>query len=428
MPVTTSTKAISRTLLDKETDARFWAQTGYKPGQKLDAKNDPTDRIMAKVWLDIFQKVKAEDAAGRLVVTYNHPAVDQHLGDAALATHAVDAHLEAAVHEPDPATSRQHVDAAASAASTASASTQAAATYQPATVSPIVALAAAQEVANHTGISSPTSTVHDLPPDHPAHAPEAQPALPPDMVSSPVLPPPVSPAHSGHPAPDGAPHPSQAHPTPDGAPHVYTHPDGSSVVTYSHEIHGPHGHARGPIDPWDRRRRHQEQLAIAHAMTAPTVAIAVHEAEQDRASRGAPPPASTISSRTIAQLRDQAGTMAQGAGADVVGVIATADGQWSSPTFPSSSEAADWYGAAHDRGGFAYLAYFDRHDPAWPQAVNEDVGAGSLDVQVQVDRPPARDRTVVETKTDYTAVAAVGVAAGIGLIALLAIKRKRGVV
>jgi hypothetical protein len=160
-------------------------------------------------------------------------------------------------------------------------------------------------------------------------------------------------------------------------------------------------------------------------MTAPAVAIAVHEAEESRASRGVPPPTSTISSRTIAQLRDQAGSMAQAAGADVVGVIATSAGEWSSPTFASASEAADWYGAAHDRGGFAYLAYFDRHDGAWPAAVNEDVDAGSLDVTVSVDRPPAQDRTVVETKTDYTTVAAVSIA-GVSLFAaMLAIRSHR---
>jgi hypothetical protein len=414
MPVTTSTKAISKTLLDKETDARFWAQTGYKPGQKLDPK-DPTDRIMTKLWLDTYAKVKAEDAAGKLVVTYNHPAVEQHLNDATLAFHAVDAHLDAAVRAPDPATSQQYVNAAASAATAANGSTQAAAMYQPATVSPIVALATAQEVAHSTGLPAPETTVHDLPPDHPAQSPAAQPALHPEMVSAPVL----SPDHPTH---------------QNNLPHTYVHPDGSSVVTYDHEIHGPHAAHEDPSLANARakqKRRHREQLSIAHAMATPTVAIAVHEAEQERMAQGAPPPTSTISSQTIAQLRDRAGSMAGGSTSDVIGVIASTTGEWSATTFPTASEAADWYGAAHDRGGFAYLAYFDRHDQAWPGPVNEDVGAGSLDVRVSVDRPPAlrereRERVVTETKTNYIAIAAVGVAAVGGLLALMAVNNKRG--
>ena len=71
-------------MLDHETDARFWAQTNYRPGQKLDAAN-PTDRAMMKVWSDIFAKVKREDDAGRLVLTYNHPAVEHHLDEAVAA-------------------------------------------------------------------------------------------------------------------------------------------------------------------------------------------------------------------------------------------------------------------------------------------------------------------------------------------------------
>ena len=409
MPVTTSTKAISRTLLDKETDARFWAQTGYKVGQKLDP-NDPTDRIMTKVWLDTYAKVKAEDAAGKLVVTYNHPAVEQHLGDATLAAHAIDAHLDAAVRADDPATSRQHVEAASAAATTANGATQSAAMYQPATVSPIVALAAAQEVAHSTGLPTPGAAIHDLPPDHPAHSPAAHPALSPEMVSAPVL----SPEHPTH---------------PDNLPHTYVHPDGSSVVTYPHEVHGPHAATYVPQRTRPAHdKRHREQLSIAHAMATPTVAIAVHEAEQERMAQGAPPPTSTISSQTIAQLRDRAASIAQahGTGADVFGVIATTSGEWSAPTFPTASEAADWYGAAHDTGGFAYLAYFDRHDHAWPGPVNEDVGAGSLDVRVQVDRPPApeRERVVREKKADHTVPILIAAGVAVGGLLLLAIAGK----
>jgi len=43
--------------LYQETNRRFWDQTGYKPGQKLDM-SDPTDREMAKVWMDILGAVR----------------------------------------------------------------------------------------------------------------------------------------------------------------------------------------------------------------------------------------------------------------------------------------------------------------------------------------------------------------------------------
>ena len=50
---------ISRDILNKETNARFWAQTGYKPGQRLDP-NNPLDKAKMPVWMDIFRKVNAE--------------------------------------------------------------------------------------------------------------------------------------------------------------------------------------------------------------------------------------------------------------------------------------------------------------------------------------------------------------------------------
>ena len=40
-----------------ETDAQFWAQTHYKPGQKLDP-HDPTDRKMISVWIDLYRRVR----------------------------------------------------------------------------------------------------------------------------------------------------------------------------------------------------------------------------------------------------------------------------------------------------------------------------------------------------------------------------------
>jgi hypothetical protein len=48
--------------IDRETDARFWAETGYKPGQKLDAHNRD-DRHMINAWLRIRYEVAQEYAA-----------------------------------------------------------------------------------------------------------------------------------------------------------------------------------------------------------------------------------------------------------------------------------------------------------------------------------------------------------------------------
>lgn len=123
------------TIIDQETDSRFWSQTGYKPGQKLDPKN-PTDKAMMPVWLDINRKVKAEDAAGKLVTTFDHPEVAQHLADAHVADTAAAAHLDAAAKEPDPAIAQEHVTAAKTATGVAAQKTRDAAVLQPPTVSP----------------------------------------------------------------------------------------------------------------------------------------------------------------------------------------------------------------------------------------------------------------------------------------------------
>ena len=60
--------AISRDVLNKETNARFWAQTKYKVGKPLDPKN-PLDKAQIPVWNDTFRKVQAEANAGNLVTT-----------------------------------------------------------------------------------------------------------------------------------------------------------------------------------------------------------------------------------------------------------------------------------------------------------------------------------------------------------------------
>jgi hypothetical protein len=148
--------------IDRETDARFWA-TGYKPGHKLDRSN-PQDKAMIPVWLDIQAKVKAEDAAGTLVTTYDHPVVAQHLADASVAHQAAVANLGAAAAAPDPQVAQEHVAAAATASDVSAQKAGEAASKQPSTVSPQLAHDAAREVAQNP------PPPHAPPEDHIAHA------------------------------------------------------------------------------------------------------------------------------------------------------------------------------------------------------------------------------------------------------------------
>jgi hypothetical protein len=136
-------KPSPRGILDKETNARFWAQTNFKPGQKLDPKN-PTDAAMMPVWKDIFAKVKREDDDGKLVLTYNHPVVATNLADAHVADQAAAMHVDAAAAAPNPQAAQQNVAAAAIAAQIAAQKTRDAARLQPPTVSPQLAHESAQ--------------------------------------------------------------------------------------------------------------------------------------------------------------------------------------------------------------------------------------------------------------------------------------------
>lgn len=136
-------KGKARGLLDKEADARFWSQTHYKPGQRLDPK-DPTDAKMIPLWLDIYGKVKGEYDAGKLVLTYNHPVVAQNLADAEVADKVAAMHLDAAASSPDPQAAQQNAAAAATAAQVSAEKTREAAAAQPPTVSPPLAKEAAK--------------------------------------------------------------------------------------------------------------------------------------------------------------------------------------------------------------------------------------------------------------------------------------------
>jgi predicted flap endonuclease-1-like 5' DNA nuclease len=137
--------------LYNETDARFWAQTGYKPGQKLD-KKDPRDAAMMSVWNQIFAQVKKDNEAGILQLTYNSPIVQQHIGDAKAATEDTIRHLEQAAAASSTAQKEQHVQAATHAAAKSQQASAAAAAHQPATADPKVTADAASIIHTISGL------------------------------------------------------------------------------------------------------------------------------------------------------------------------------------------------------------------------------------------------------------------------------------
>lgn len=357
-----SSHHVAKAVLDRETDARFWAQTGYKPGRKLDL-SDPIDRSMAKVWVDIFAKVQREDAEGRLVLTYNHPVVEEHLAAASIAAHAADAHLDAAVAEDDPGVRQQHVEAASDAARRAGASTREAASQQPPSVSPVVADAAAQDAARRAGIAPPAPVVAELPPDHPASSDAARPVVGPEATADPA---------------------AAAAPSVPGAP---------------------------PLRP----------SAVAQALAAPSVAVQSH---QDAATR-TDGPRGTLPAATIADVRAMAASMAARSPAQFLGANLDPDGSWSLPEFRSADEAASWYGHLTDSpDAFRYLAYYDKTDRSWPGPVNEVFGSGrAIGVTVHVDRPAPR--ATVKTRTNYGPIAAVGAFSLASFITIFAGRRRR---
>jgi hypothetical protein len=85
----------------------------------------------------------------------------------------------------------------------------------------------------------------------------------------------------------------------------------------------------------------------------------------------------TSSSGTADGPRARAVALAQGSPAKVVGVVCTADGQWSATPFATSDEADDWYGGwlgiPH---AYLYVAYFDKA-ASWPYPENEQVARGA---------------------------------------------------
>jgi hypothetical protein len=188
-----STQQTANLLLNREVDARFWIATGYKPGQKLDM-SIPTDHAMAAVWEQIHQQVLAEDAAGKLRLTYTDPAVQAKISAAAAASRAAAAHLDVAAGTTDPAAQDQHVQAAADAHA---ASKQHVIDAQSiAQVPPVDPAITRQASAQATAVPPPTNAAGG---HHVAHA---QAGDAPDMLGSsiaatgkPTRPPPTPPIH-----------------------------------------------------------------------------------------------------------------------------------------------------------------------------------------------------------------------------------------
>jgi len=189
--------ATDASIINKETDARFWAQTGLKVGHKLDPSN-PTDAAFIPVWNQIHAQVIAEDQAGNLHLTYNQPAAQQAIVTAAAADADTAAHLDAAKAATDPATKEAHVQAAAASQGQ---SAQATAQLQQATkgtakADPTTVAAASQQAAStppppaadskhHVGHHQATNAGATAAQDHAAPAPPVVPiAHPADLASA----------------------------------------------------------------------------------------------------------------------------------------------------------------------------------------------------------------------------------------------------
>jgi hypothetical protein len=164
-------------MLDRETDARFWAQTGMAPGRKLDPKNK-IDAAFIPVWLDIFKKVKAEWSSGKFVKTYDHPAVVLSIQEAAASLANAAQSVSAALDSTETVDKNAHAADAAAAHAKANAATTKAATYQPPTASPQLAQHAADQVMSHVMTPTPDPAAPEaLPQPEPISVHEAIDAL-----------------------------------------------------------------------------------------------------------------------------------------------------------------------------------------------------------------------------------------------------------
>jgi len=329
-------------VLTKETDARFWASTGYKPGTKLDP-NDPHDRAMMKTWMDTYAKVKAEDAAGRLHLTYNHPDVAKDLSDAALAGAAMGAHLDAAATAPDAATKQHHERAAAAAGDIFDSAITAGLHKQPPTASPQVMHAAATDVHAAAGLPPPQPPAFDR--SHPVHASET-----------------ARPAHDDLARPER------------GTAAVKSPTRGSEWVSVlqtgraAQRAGDAHGRAR-PVHPTIP----PERLAAVRAQARQR---ALERAEREHEAR-------------------------------FFGVVQLPSGEVEDYAFPSYEALMEWYHQNLAAGAAgAYYAAYNRDAPIWPDAISDGFGGEPTVVDAaalpeppmippeQVPPPPARDAGV----------------------------------
>jgi len=73
--------AVTQKKLYDETDHRFWSQTGYSPGHKLDP-HDSFDASMMPVWQAIYAKVLGEYNHGSVHWTMDQPEIVAAIADA----------------------------------------------------------------------------------------------------------------------------------------------------------------------------------------------------------------------------------------------------------------------------------------------------------------------------------------------------------
>lgn len=65
----------------KETNARFWITTFYKPGVPLSSE-DSADKLMAKQWLRIYHELLHRNAMGSLRLIHKHQSLAERLNNA----------------------------------------------------------------------------------------------------------------------------------------------------------------------------------------------------------------------------------------------------------------------------------------------------------------------------------------------------------
>ena len=355
----------ARSTLDRETDARFWAQTGYKVGRRLDPA-DPADQQMVPVWLDVHGKVADEDARGELHLTYNHPAVESALSDAEIASHAQAGHLAAAAVTEDPTQVWDHLHAATQAGEVHADATRRAADVQPPTVSPFLADLVAAWAAARSG--QPHDPIdRRLPADHPARTAEG-----PGGVDHPT---PVPPWASPPPSPTDAPPGSTAQ--------VPAPPPVTTPVSPAHQAA-------------------QDHLALEQARAAPDHAAQVHHRARrhhrhHRRGAAAGPPGHagrTVPPQAVSRVREAAAGIAARHPGTYVGTV-YAQGSWQVQAAGSRPELDGWYTQVSDHPDqFLYAAAWDRGSPQWPAPVGEVFGSSrgvlaEVGQGTQGDRDPA---------------------------------------